>query len=173
MNEQTATLSQKIEDLLGVLQRDIEHIERTALWLNDLRGFVIKRDEKGMGRLLADIQADGQEYSINEQCRCQIREELAGLLCCKPKELTLSVLGRSVAEPAKTAIAESQRKLRAMAERLQKEYVSTVSLLSDCSRINSHLLRAIFERSRSGVVCYDSAGQTSRRTEAAFMSARL
>ncbi len=173
MNEQMVELSHKAEELLGVLERDIEHIERTSLHLNELRGFVIKRDEQGLGRLLEEIRTEAQEYSANERRRCLIREEMAGLLGFKPEKLTLSVLKTRVAGPAKAAIAESQQKLKALVEHLRREYVSTVALLSDCARINSLLLKIVFERGRTGLVCYDSAGLTTRQDNAAFMSMRL
>jgi hypothetical protein len=173
MNEQMVELSRRAEDLLGVLERDMEHVERTALHLNELRGFVIKRDEQSLGRLLEDIRTEAQEYSANEQRRCLIRGEMAGLLGFKPEKLTLSVLKTHITGPAKTAIAESQQKLKALVERLRREYVSTVALLSDCARINSLLLKIVFERSRTGLVCYDSAGLTRRQGDAAFMNMRL
>jgi hypothetical protein len=173
MNEQTVVLSHKAQELLGVLEQDIEHVERTVSWLNELRGSVIKRDEKNLGLLLEEIRNEGQEYSANEQRRCLIREELAGLLNCTQKELTLTVLGRLMVEPEKSAIAERQQKLKTLLGRLQMEYVSTVALLSDCARINSLFLKTIFERSRPGLVCYDSAGLPSRESGAAFMNMRL
>jgi hypothetical protein len=173
MNEQTVELSHKAEDLLGVLERDIEHIERTTVHLNELRSLLIKRDEQCLGRLLEDIRIEAQEYSANEQRRCLIRQELAGLLGLKPKEMTLSVLKMRITGPAKAAITESQQKLKALVERLQRECVSTVALLSECARINSLLLKTVFERSRTGLVCYDSDGLTERQGDAAFMSMRL
>jgi len=173
MNGQTVDLSRKVEDLLGVLMRDIEHLERTLVCLNELRCFVIKRDEKGLARLLDDIRVESRGYQANEQRRNLIREELAVLLGCKTGELTLSVLTRRLGGAAKAAIAESQQRLKMLVGRLQKEYVSTVSLLSDCARINSALLKIMFNRGRSGLVCYDSAGLTERESGAAFMNMRL
>jgi hypothetical protein len=173
MNGQTVDLSRKTEDLLGVLQRDIEHLERTLVCLNELRCFVIKRDEKGLTRLLEDIRVESRDYQANEQRRNLIREELSTLLGCKTGELTLSVLTRRLGGAAKAALAESQQRLKMLVGRLQKEYVSTVSLLSDCARINSALLKIMFNRGRSGLVCYDSAGVTERESGAAFMNMRL
>jgi hypothetical protein len=173
MNGQTIDLSRKTEDLLEVLQRDIEHLERTLVCLNELRCFVIKRDEKGLARLLDDIHAESRDYQANEQRRNLIREELSVLLGCKTGELTLSVLTRRLGGAAKAALAESQQRLKMLVGRLQKEYVSTVSLLSDCARINSALLKIMFNRGRSGLVCYDSAGMTERESGAAFMNMRL
>jgi len=159
--------------MLDVLERDIVHIERTLVYLNGLRGLVIKRDEQNLGRLLEEIRTEAQEYSANEQRRRTAREQLAGLFGCKPEELTLSVLRTRIDEPAKTAIAERQERLRALTQQLQKEYISTAALLSDCARINSLLLKIVFERSRTGLVCYDAQGATARGADAAFMSMRL
>jgi hypothetical protein len=126
MNEQTIALSNKARELLDVLERDIEHVERTVSWLNELRGFVIKRDEENLSRLLEEIRNEAKEYSANEQRRCLMREELAGLLNCTQKELTLSVLSRSMAEPEKTAIIESQERLRTLLVRLRRPYCRIV-----------------------------------------------
>ncbi len=173
MSVQTTELTQKTQDLICVLERDIEHIERTASHLNKLRGLVIKRDEQGLSQLFEGIKKEVQEYSANERHRLLIREQLAGLLGCRTNELTLSVLVKRIGEPAKTAVAMSREKLKALVGHLQREYASTVALLTDCARINSMLLKIIFERSRRGPVCYDSTGVTSRESDAAFMSMRL
>jgi len=173
MNEQTTVLSSNVDDMLGVLERDVQHIERTLLFLNELRGLVIKRDEQNLGRLLEEIRAEAQDYSANEQRRRTIRGQLAVLLGYKPEELTLSVLRMRLDKPAKSAVAEKQDRLRTLAQRLQREYIATASLLSDCARINSRLLKVIFERSRTGLVCYDSQGTAARESDAAFMSMRI
>jgi hypothetical protein len=173
MSEQTIEFSLKVRDLLDALQRDIEHIERTISYLNEIRGLVIKRDEQGLGRLLDTIRTEAQEHSANEQNRRLIREDMAELLDCRPEKLTMSVLQRRADGLAKEAVAETQRKLKVMVARLQREYAATVSLICDCSRINSHLLKVIFERGSAGVACYDSSGQMKRRPDAAFMNMRL
>jgi hypothetical protein len=173
MNGQTTVLSRNVEDLLGVLKRDVQHIERTLSFLNEIRVLVIKRDENNLGRLLEEIRAEAQQYSANEQRRRTISGQLAVLLGCKPAELTLSALRSHLDEPAKSDVAERQEQLRTLAQRLQGEYVMTASLLSDCARINSRLLRVVFEQSRTGLVCYDSQGTTARGSDAAFMSMRL
>jgi flagellar biosynthesis/type III secretory pathway chaperone len=173
MNGQTTVLSRNVKDMLDVLERDTQHIERTLSFLNELRGLVIKRDEQNLGRLLEEIRTETQEYSANEHRRRMAREQLAGLFGCKTGELTLSVLRTRIDEPEKSAIAESQKKLRALTERLQREYISTAALLSDCARINSRLLKIVFEQSRAGPVCYNSQGTTARGADAAFMNMRL
>lgn len=173
MNGQTTVLSHKVEDLLGVLEKDAEYIERTVFYLNELRALVIKRDGKNLARLLEEIRAEAQDYSPNEQRRQTIRGQLAGLFGCKPKELTLSVLRMRLDEPAKGAIAETQERLRSLTQRLQREYMTTAALLAECERINSRLLKIVFERSRTGLVCYDSQGTTARESGAAFMTMRI
>jgi hypothetical protein len=173
MNEQTMEITGSVEDLVNILKRDISHIEYASSKLNELRVFVIKRDEKGLGRLLEDIREEAKDYQVNEQRRGLIRKELAELFGCKPNELTLSFLKNRVTGTARAAIAENQEKLKAMVRHLQTEYVSTAALLSECARINSALLRIVFERSRTGLVCYDSTGLTTRESDASFMNMHL
>jgi hypothetical protein len=162
-----------IEELLNVLECDISHIEFASAKLNELRGFVIKRDEKGLGRLLEDIRAETNNYQANEQRRDLIRNKLAELFGCSVNELTLSFLKNHITGAAKTAVAENQEKLKKMVSRFKVEYASTASLLSECARINSALLKIIFDRRRTDLVCYDSNGTTTRESGAAFMSMHL
>jgi hypothetical protein len=173
MNEQAIEITGRVEDLVNVLKRDISHIEFASAKLNELRGFVIKRDEKELVRLLEDIRAEAKDYQGNEQRRGLIRKELAELFGCRQQELTLSFLRVRVSGAAKAAIAENQEKLKMLVGRLQVEYASTVKLLSDCARINSALLRIVFDRSRTGLVCYDSAGLARRESDAAFVNMHL
>ena len=173
MNEQTVDIAGRIEELLNVLARDMMHIEYAISKLNDLRGFVIKRDEKGLAQLLGEIREETKDYQANEERRGVIQKELAGLFGCQPRELTLSVLKKRVSGAAGAAIGESQEKLKKMVGRLRVEYISTAALLSECSRINSALLRIVFNRSRMGPACYGSNGLTTRESGAAFMNMHL
>jgi len=173
MNGQMVEISHMIRDLLDILERDAEHIGRTVSYLNDLRGLVIKRDEKGLGLLLDAIRTESQEYAGNEQKRNLMCKEMAEVLGCTTQELTLTFLKKAASGPVLTSIAQVQQKLKTMAKRLQNEYSATVTLLSDCARINSALLRTVFERNLPGLVCYDSAGLTKRQGDAAFMNMRL
>jgi hypothetical protein len=173
MNEQTMEIIGSVEDLVNVLKRDISHIEYASSKLNELRVFVIKRDEKALGQLLEDIRTEAKDYQANEQRRGLIRKELAEMFGCKPNELTLSFLKNRVTGAARAAISDNQEKLKMLVRHLQVEYASTVKLLSDCARINSALLRIVFDRNRTGLVCYDSAGVTTRESDAAFMNMHL
>lgn len=173
MSEQIMEISGSVEELLNVLIRDISHIEFASAKLNELRGFVIKRDEKGLGRLLEDIREEAKDYQANEQRRGLIRKELAELFGCKPNELTLSFLKNHIKGSARAAVAENQERLKTLVGHLRLEYASTAKLLSECARINSALLKIVFDRSRSGMVCYDSNGMTTRESGAAFMNMHL
>jgi hypothetical protein len=173
MSKQTMEITACVEELLNVLGSDITHIEFASAKLNELRGFVIKRDEKGLARLLEEIRSETKGYQANEQRRNSIRSKLAGLFGCKTNELTLSFLKNRITGPAAELIAESQERLKKMVGRLQVEYASTAMLLSECARINSALLKIIFDRRRTDLVCYDSSGATTRESGAAFMSMHL
>jgi hypothetical protein len=173
MNGRSAQLLPQIEELSGVLKKDIEHIERTLSYLGELRVLVIKRDVGGLTQLLEQIQAESQDYSAIEKRRQTLRGQLAESFGCKPKEMTLSVIRERISKTAGMVLAESQQKLAALAVRLKSEYITTAAMLTECARINSLLLKIVFERSRPGLVCYDSQGATKRESSAAFMSLRL
>ena len=173
MNKQAISITEKIERLLTVLEKEIGHLERTSQYLNDLRGLVIKRNEQGLGRLLEQIKAQTEQYRSIEQNRQLIREQLAEQLDCDQAKLTLSVLKNALDEPQKTAVGDKQIILRNLVRRLQGEYSLTVSLLSNCARINRTLLKAVFGRGQAETVLYDSSGAMARRPDAAFMNMRL
>jgi hypothetical protein len=174
MTSQIIELTQKTEDLLGILELDIQRIERIIQNLDNLRGLVVKRDEKGLGRLLETIQSESQIYSHNEQQRNQLRKEMAGLIGCPQESMNLSVLKKHLLQPGLIEqVGDRQLKLRNLVMRLKREYVSTVALLSDCARINSALLKCVFGWGRGNLVCYDSAGEISRQNDAAFMNMRM
>lgn len=174
MTGQIYELTQKTEDLLGILELDIERIERIIQNLNNLRGFVIKRDEKELGRLLETIQSESQIYSHNERQRNLLRQEMAEIIGCPQESMNLSVLKKHLSQPALIEqVGNRQLKLRNLVMRLKKEYISAVALLSDCARINSALLKCIFSRGRENLVCYNSAGEIARQNDAAFMSMRM
>jgi hypothetical protein len=174
MTVQMTELTQKTEDLLGILELDIERIERTIQNLNNLRGLVVKRDEKELGRLLETIQSESQVYSHNERQRNQLRKEMAGLIGCPHESMNLSVLKAHLSQAELIEqVGDRQLKLKNMVMLLKKEYVSTVALLSDCARINSALLKCIFGRGQGNLVCYNSEGEIARQNDAAFMSMRI
>ena len=129
MNEQTVDITGRIEEMLNVLARDKQHIEYAVSKLNDLRGFVIKRDEQGLVQLLGEIREETMDYQANEDRRGVIQKELAGLFGCQPRELTLSVLKKRVSGTAGAAIGESQEKLRKMVNTRKTEMDDVANIL--------------------------------------------
>ena len=55
-------------------------------------------------------------------------------------------------------------------KQLKKEHSSTTALLSECARLNSLLLRTVFDLGRTGAVYYNSSGATKRQVDTAFMN---
>jgi hypothetical protein len=49
-------IEDKVDQLLAVLDKDIQHIQDTLSTLNELRGLVIKRDDASLHKLLESIQ---------------------------------------------------------------------------------------------------------------------
>ena len=173
MNATSISIEDKVDYLSSVLDRDIEHIQASLLRLNELRGFVIKRDDVALTRLLGDIKADLDSYAANESERFSIQKELAGVLGCEPEQVTLSRLESILPKEKAIGLKERKEKLRSLAKELKKEYSSTAILLSDCMRFNKLLLRSIFKIGKTEAVVYSADGRAKQQAETAFVNVQL
>ena len=136
----TATeIEGKVDELLAVLDKDIQHIHDTLSQLNELRSLVIKRDDTALAKLLGSIRAEADSYAANESKRQSIRRELADAFSCNVKEMTLSRLETVLPEQKKVQISDRKASLWASIKELKKEHSSTAMLLSECARFNSLL----------------------------------
>jgi len=170
MKATTIEIEDKVAELLAVLDKDIEHVQETLLRLNELRSLVIKRDDAGLGKLLEGIQAESDSYKSNESQRQSIRKELATAFGCNLEQMTLSRLEASLTKEKKAQVAERKARLSSLAKELKKEHLNTALLLSECTRVNSLLLKSIFDFGKTGTVIYNSNGHTKRQTETAFVN---
>jgi hypothetical protein len=170
MEATTVEIEGKIDELLVVLDKDIQHIEESLLRLNELRGLVVKRDDAALGKLLGSIQAESNGYGSHELKRQSIRKELAIALDCDVEQMTLSRLEAVLPEERRVQVTEKKVKLKSLAGQLKKEHLRTAMLLSDCARFNSLLLKSIFDLGKTGMVYYNSDGATKRQTDTAFVN---
>jgi hypothetical protein len=166
-------IKEKVDELLVCLDKDIEHIQKNLIDLDRLRTLVIKRDDAALGRLLEEIQSVSETYKEHESKRQSIRTELAKSFGCATGEITLSRLEFSVTEQKKSLIVQRKAKLRALIEKLRKEYLGTARLLSECARFNNMLLRSIFDLGNTGMVYYSANGTTKTQNESAFVNMKL
>ena len=163
-------IEDKVDELLVVLDKDIQHIQESSSRLNELRSLVIKRDDATLGELLESIQAESDRYAANELKRQSIRKELAIALGCNVGQMTLSRLEATLPKERKAQVTKRKAKLRSLTNELKKEHLGTVLLLSECARLNSLFLNSIFNAGKTGMVYYDSNGNTRRQTGTAFVN---
>jgi hypothetical protein len=163
-------IEDKVNQLLAVLDKDIRHIEDTLSRLNELRSFVVKRDDASLQKLFESIQSESNSYKENESKRRLLRQELATALNCDFKQMTLSGLETELTGEKKTEVTQRKIKLKTLAAKLKKEYSSTVMLLSDCARFNSMLLKSVLELGQAGTITYNPRGFAERGANSAFMN---
>jgi len=166
-------LEKKLDELLVVLDKDIQHMQKSMSRLNELRGLVIKRDDASLGKLLGAIQKESGDYRENESNRQSIRKELAMALGCGIEEMTLSKLEAMTPECKRAEVGRRKTELKSLSQTLRKEYLVTAKLLSECARFNNKLLTSILDLGRTGTVTYDSDGSAERPAGATFMSMQL
>jgi len=170
MKTATVEIEDKINELLVVLDKDIQHIQDSLSRLNELRSLVIKRNDADLGKLLESIQTESDGYRSHELKRQSIRKELANALDCNFEQVTLSGLEAVLPEEQKVQVATRKVQLRALTEELKKEHLSTVMLVSDCARFNRQLLKSVFDIGKMGVVYYNSKGSAKRGMTEAFVN---
>lgn len=163
-------IEDKINQLLAVLDKDIRHIEDTLSRLNDLRSFIVKRDDASLQKLLESIRSESNSYKENESKRQLLRQELAAALNCDFKQMTLSGLEAELSGEKKTEVTQRKIKLKTLAAKLKKEHSSTIILLTDCARFNNMLLKSILELGQAGTITYSPRGSAERQTNSAFMN---
>jgi len=173
MKTAVVEIEQKVDELLACLEIDIRHIEESLIRLNELRSFVIKRDDTALGRLLESIRSGSEDYRNNEARRQSIRKELADALDCEQKQMTLSVLESHLHGPKSRLVHQAKNKLKSLTLELRKEHLSTALLLAECARFNNTLLRSVFEIGKTGVVCYNSNGSTKRQIDTALVDMKF
>ena len=173
MKATTTAIEDKVEELLGVLDTDIEHLQQSMSRLNEMRSLVIKHDDGALGRLLESIQAEANGYRKHAFRRRSVLKELAIALGCDQEQMTLSKLEARLNEEQKAQVAERKVQLRSLSKELKREHLSTQLLLSECARFNSMLLKSIFDFGKTGTVIYNCDGSTKRHTDTAFVSVQF
>ncbi len=166
-------IEDKVDQLLIVLDRDIQHIKDNLSRLNELRSLVVKRDDVSLRKLLESIQVESNSYKDNEVKRRLLREELAIVSDCGLEQMTLSRLETELSGEKKAEVAQRKTELQTLAEKLKKEHLSTAMLLSDCARFNSMLLNSILELGQASTVTYGPRGSAERQTNSAFVNLEL
>ncbi|MBN2183263.1 MAG: hypothetical protein JW715_15235 [Sedimentisphaerales bacterium] len=166
-------IENKVDELLVCLDKDIEHIQKSLSYLDELRTLVIRRDDAALSTLLEEIRTESNGYKKNESNRQSIRLELAECLGCAAKDITLSALERFAPEAKKEILVRNKMKLKALIEELKKEYSCTAMLLADCARFNDKLLKSIFNLGRTGEVYYNANGAAKQQRDAAFVNMKF
>ena len=173
MKEITNSVEDKIDELLIVLDKDIQHIQQSLARLDELRSLVIKRDDVALGKLLERIRNESSSYQSHELKRQSIREEIATALGCGINQMTLSNIETGLSKVKREQVARKKTELISLIKKLKREHLSTTLFLSECARINRMLLKDVFKLGNAGTVYYGSKGATKRQSDMAFVNLQL
>ncbi|MCE5339752.1 MAG: hypothetical protein LLF92_01315 [Planctomycetaceae bacterium] len=173
MKTSTLEFEDKVRQLLTILDTDIENIQQNMNMLNDLRGFVIKRDDKSLEQMLESLHLQPNRFKDNELQRTRLREELAHAIGSEPAKVNLSAIESVLTGDMRRQVREKKFKLKLLTAMLRKEHTSTAKLLSDCARFNSMLLKCILETGRAKTITYNPQGLSERQSSSAIMNMEL
>ena len=161
-----------IDPLIEVLEKDIEHIDSTLEMLDQLRGMVIKRDDKSLNLLLEKARIKTEKYAAVENRRQMIRKELARIWGCEIKEMTLTNMIKILSPERSRQIRETRDKLESLLLRFKAEHLSTFMLLSECSRFNEVMLSALLNGRRDEST-YNRQGSLKWQNKQSIMNLQL
>jgi len=163
-------LETKVNELLLVLDKDIEHIKQSLSRLHELRSLIIKRDEPALLRVLEEMRLETEAYAANESRRNSIRKELAAALGYRLEQMRLTELVKELPSEKKGPVRQKWTELKKLTAKLKKEHSRTGLLLTECVRFNRLLLKSILETGKTRAIEYDSNGQTKRTKGTAFVN---
>ncbi len=170
MKAVTAQIEEKVDELLIILDQDIRNLQENLQRLDELRGFVVKRDEEALAGLLDVIQRQSSGQSDNDSRRKRVCEELAAALGWSVDQVTLSRLESVTTREIGAGISGRREALKSLAERLKSEYIGTAMLLADCARFNSVLLSSVLDLGGAETLTYGPTGFARRNRGTAFVN---
>jgi len=173
MKTKVIETEEKIDELLSVLDRDVEHLETSLSQLDRMRELVVRRDDAGLGALLEMVRGQAENFAQNESRRQLLRAELAQILNEPAEQITLTRLECMLAGHKRTQLAEKKQRLRSLTARVKKEHFSTRLLLADCARFNRMLLKKIFDICSESTVTYSSGGSVNKEDAATFVNVKF
>lgn len=163
-------LREKAEALVALLDIDIDYLTANLERLDALRGMVVKRQDQELSRLLDTIRIESESYARHESQRQLLRQEIADLMACDVRELTLSSLARVLDPPLNQLLTQRKGTLRELTGRLRAEHLSTRWLLKDCARFNTVLFNTLFHPGQGNALTYTVNGTTQRHHEQSLMN---
>jgi len=166
-------IEEKVNALLVCLDKDVQLLQEGISRLDALRGFVIKRDDVALGKLLEKIQVEASDQKRHERNRLSIQRELAAALGYEPRQMTLSALETILSKGRKDQITERKAKIKSLVAKFRKEHLETVLLLSECARFNKMLLKSIFDLGKVESFSYNSNGSAKRQIDVALINLQL
>ncbi|HAL45280.1 MAG: hypothetical protein A2Y12_11050 [Planctomycetes bacterium GWF2_42_9] len=168
----TFEIEEKVRLLISILDSDIQNILNNLSRLNELRGFVIKKDEASLQMLLGTIQMESSSYKENEFARHQVRQELAQIWGCTFEEMTLTKLESELSGEIRNEVVQKKWQLKTLTSKFKLEYANTLKLLTNCARFNKMLLKSILAIGNKNTVTYGPTGRTEL-ADSTFMNAQF
>jgi len=120
---------------------------------------IVDHDDDATERLLDQMERAQQLQDATDAKVDAARGALADAIGCPPAARRLSDLIDRVDQPERTGLAERRERVIRRIERLQREHMRAVVLLSECARINRLLTDALFPGAR-GLTTYSAAGRS-------------
>ena len=166
----TTRVEEQIEAFLALLDRDIPHLQGVLTRLEQIREYILQRNEEALTRLLEVVRGEADLYGDQEARRRRSRETLAEVLHCRVEDVTLTRLEAYATPSQRPRLVERRETLKALAVQLKLEHLKTSRLLAECRRFNTALLNELLGLDRHSMVTYGAHGRMQRNQDNVLMN---
>ncbi len=144
-------------ELVALLDREIEVLNLRGEQLEALGPVMLRRDDRGMERLLADIERTQREGTDLDARIAATRRRACDALGASGPDARVGEIAELAREPFRSQLLHRRERILALAAGLQQRNFRTALTLFECARINRLLLRTLLPPERS-VTTYGAAG---------------
>ena len=160
------------DELVGVLDEEIDLLNRKRGELETLCQAVTERDDERMGALIEQMEQTHRDQRAADVKLDALRGALARSRGVAPGDMSLSVLIDSMQEQESLALEYRRQQIVILADELRRKHVAAAMLLAESARINRMFLDRLTPQSQS-VETYSAKGAKSWRDGTGIVDAEL
>ena len=160
MNRLTEGAVELVDELVVLLDREIELLDKRHAQLEELSRATVRRDDEVLDPLLEQIERTQQVQTRTDLKLQALRSTLAATLGWAVAETRLARLIERLDGPRAAELDYRRQQIILLSERLKRQHMATVLVVTECARINRMLLESFFPEKRA-VTTYGARGQSS------------
>ena len=153
-----------VDELTALLDEEIELLELRCSQLGTLTSATLERNDDVLETVLREIEKTQQRQVATDLKLQALRDAFAEALGWSVEEMRLSQLADSLPPAQGSAVRYRRRQIVLLSDKLKRQHIETVVVVTECARVNRMLLESLFPKA-GAVTTYGARGQRSARLD--------